>query len=49
MSQANIYSVYGNSVLIFSLELDKLHTRLDSHGSTFLKSILYKPITFLFF
>lgn len=48
MSQTNMYSVYGNNMLIFSIKFDNLHTKLDVHGSYFLKSILLKPISFLF-
>lgn len=48
MCQSNMYSVYGNNMLIFSVKFDNLHTKLDTHGSYFLTSILYKPISFLF-
>lgn len=48
MLQTNMYSIYGNSIIIFSLRLDNMHTKLETHGSSFLKCFLYKPISFLF-
>ena len=44
MLESSMYSFYGSSIFFFSLRHLKFDGRLWKHGSSFLKSILHKPV-----
>lgn len=42
---SDIYSVYGHSLLIFSLRQMKLHVKIHQHGASFVKYLFNKNVS----